>query len=80
MIYTSGTTGHPKGVRRNAPTPEQTANAERMRALIYGLKPNARVILPGPRVSPLAAAMAVTVTTSFCAAGQRSPVQSEPRP
>ena len=31
MIYTSGTTGHPKGVRRNAPTPEQTANAERMR-------------------------------------------------
>ena len=23
MIYTSGTTGHPKGVRRNAPTPEQ---------------------------------------------------------
>ena len=24
MIYTSGTTGHPKGVRRNAPTPEQT--------------------------------------------------------
>jgi long-chain acyl-CoA synthetase len=25
MIYTSGTTGHPKGVRRKAPTPEQTA-------------------------------------------------------
>ena len=25
MIYTSGTTGHPKGVRRNAPTPEQSA-------------------------------------------------------
>jgi len=48
MIYTSGTTGHPKGVRRNAPTSEQTANAERMRALIYGLKPGARVILPGP--------------------------------
>src|ERR1700749_2106628 len=48
MIYTSGTTGHPKGVRRNAPTPEQAANAERMRALIYGLKPDARVILPGP--------------------------------
>jgi long-chain acyl-CoA synthetase len=48
MIYTSGTTGHPKGVRRNAPTPEQAANTERMRALIYGLKPNARVLLPGP--------------------------------
>src|SRR6185437_4218870 len=36
MIYTSGTTGNPKGVRRNAPTPEQSANAERMRALTYG--------------------------------------------
>src|SRR5438874_2625570 len=48
MIYTSGTTGHPKGVRRTAPTPEQAANAERMRGMIYGLKPGARVILPGP--------------------------------
>src|SRR5258705_672963 len=48
MIYTSGTTGHPKGVRRNAPTPEQTANAEAMRGMIYGLKPGARAILPGP--------------------------------
>ena len=37
MIYTSGTTGHPKGVRRNAPTPAQIANAEGMRAMIYGL-------------------------------------------
>ena len=48
MIYTSGTTGHPKGVRRFAPTPEQSANAERMRAMIYGLKPGARALLPGP--------------------------------
>jgi long-chain acyl-CoA synthetase len=48
MIYTSGTTGHPKGVKRNAPTPEQIANAEAMRALIYGLKPGARALLPGP--------------------------------
>jgi long-chain acyl-CoA synthetase len=48
MIYTSGTTGHPKGVRRAAPTPGQIANAERMRALIYGLKPGARALLPGP--------------------------------
>ena len=48
MIYTSGTTGHPKGVRRNAPTPAQTANAEGMRAMIYGLKPGARALLPGP--------------------------------
>jgi long-chain acyl-CoA synthetase len=48
MIYTSGTTGHPKGVRRNAPTPEQSAAAERMRSMIYGLKPGARALLPGP--------------------------------
>ncbi len=48
MIYTSGTTGHPKGVRRAAPTPEQIANAERMRGMIYGLKPGARALLPGP--------------------------------
>ena len=48
MIYTSGTTGHPKGVRRNAPTPEQVANGERLRSLIYGLKPGARAVLPGP--------------------------------
>ena len=48
MIYTSGTTGHPKGVRRNAPTLEQAASAERMRAMIYGLKPGARALLPGP--------------------------------
>ncbi|HEY4986433.1 MAG TPA: acyl-CoA synthetase [Bradyrhizobium sp.] len=48
MIYTSGTTGHPKGVRRHAPTPAQSANAEAMRAMIYGLKPGARALLPGP--------------------------------
>lgn len=48
MIYTSGTTGHPKGVRRNAPSPAQIAAAERMRSMIYGLKPGARALLPGP--------------------------------
>lgn len=48
MIYTSGTTGHPKGVRRYAPTPEQAANAEAMRAMIYGLRPGVRALLPGP--------------------------------
>ena len=48
MIYTSGTTGHPKGVRRNAPTPEQAASVERMRGLIYGLRSNIRGLLPGP--------------------------------
>jgi len=48
MIYTSGTTGNPKGVRRNAPTPEQSAAQERMRAMIYGAKPGVRALLPGP--------------------------------
>jgi long-chain acyl-CoA synthetase len=48
MIYTSGTTGHPKGVRRQAPTPEQAASVERMRGMIYGLRPNIRALLPGP--------------------------------
>ncbi|MEW6642987.1 MAG: acyl-CoA synthetase [Pseudomonadota bacterium] len=48
MIYTSGTTGHPKGVRRNAPTPDQIAASEAMRAKIYGLKPGVRALLPGP--------------------------------
>jgi long-chain acyl-CoA synthetase len=48
MIYTSGTTGHPKGVRRNAPTPDQVVASERLRALIYGLKPGVRALLPGP--------------------------------
>lgn len=48
MIYTSGTTGHPKGVKRYAPTPEQSASMEAMRALIYGLKPGVRALLPGP--------------------------------
>jgi long-chain acyl-CoA synthetase len=48
MIYTSGTTGHPKGVRRNAPTPDQAAASERMRTMVYGLKLGARGLLPGP--------------------------------
>jgi long-chain acyl-CoA synthetase len=48
MIYTSGTTGHPKGVRREAPTEAQAASLERMRAMIYGLKPEIRALLPGP--------------------------------
>src|SRR5207247_1714376 len=48
MIYTSGTTGHPKGVRRDAPTPAQAAAAERMRVMVYGLNPGARALLPGP--------------------------------
>jgi len=37
IIYTSGTTGRPKGVRRPAATPEQTAVSTRMLAQSYGL-------------------------------------------
>jgi long-chain acyl-CoA synthetase len=48
MIYTSGTTGYPKGVRREAPTPAQNAAGDKMRALIYGLRPGLRALLPGP--------------------------------
>lgn len=48
MIYTSGTTGHPKGVKRMAPTPEQEAELDVVRATIYGLKHGIRTALPGP--------------------------------
>ena len=37
IIYTSGTTGHPKGVRRNQPTPEQAAQRHDDGALCHGL-------------------------------------------
>ncbi|WP_421931038.1 acyl-CoA synthetase [Phenylobacterium sp.] len=36
IIYTSGTTGHPKGVRRNPPTPEQAAVSAGMLAYAFG--------------------------------------------
>lgn len=36
IIYTSGTTGRPKGVKRPAPTPEQTAAASAMLGWSYG--------------------------------------------
>jgi long-chain acyl-CoA synthetase len=36
IIYTSGTTGRPKGVRRFAPTPEQTARSGRIIAAGFG--------------------------------------------
>jgi long-chain acyl-CoA synthetase len=48
MIYTSGTTGRPKGVRRQAPTPEEHAKTEALRSLVYGVKPGVRALLPGP--------------------------------
>jgi long-chain acyl-CoA synthetase len=48
MIYTSGTTGRPKGVRRAAPSPAEAKATEGLRALVYGLKPGVRALLPGP--------------------------------
>ena len=48
MIYTSGTTGRPKGVRRNAPTPEEHRKTEQWRSLVYGVRPGVRALLPGP--------------------------------
>ena len=48
MIYTSGTTGHPKGVRREPATPEQTAAYATMLERVYGLAPGARCLIPGP--------------------------------
>jgi long-chain acyl-CoA synthetase len=36
MIYTSGTTGHPKGVRRDPPTPESAAAFAQMVVKIFG--------------------------------------------
>lgn len=48
MIYTSGTTGHPKGVRRTAPTPQEMAATDRMRALVYGMRTGIRAAVPGP--------------------------------
>ena len=48
MIYTSGTTGHPKGVRRDPATPEQSAAYAKMLERVYGLVPGARCLIPGP--------------------------------
>jgi long-chain acyl-CoA synthetase len=48
MIYTSGTTGHPKGVRREAATPEQTVAYVEMIARVYGLVPGVRALVAGP--------------------------------
>ncbi len=54
MIYTSGTTGHPKGVRRNPPTAEETAAWTTIIGHVMGFNPkfgapeNTVTVITGP--------------------------------
>ena len=48
MIYTSGTTGRPKGVRRQAATPEQHQRVIEVVGRIFGLAPGVRSVVPAP--------------------------------
>ncbi len=48
VIYTSGTTGRPKGVRREAPTPEQAEGSAAMGMMVLGLEPGIRTMVTGP--------------------------------
>lgn len=48
IVYTSGTTGRPKGVKRQAATPEQRRAMAEVRATLYRLSPDDRVLVPGP--------------------------------
>ncbi|MEO8296405.1 MAG: acyl-CoA synthetase [Burkholderiales bacterium] len=48
MIYTSGTTGHPKAVRRDPSTPEQTAGYADMTSRVFGVRPGMRALIAGP--------------------------------
>ena len=52
IAYTSGTTGHPKGVKREAATPEQAAAYIALIARVYGITPGAnppaRALVAGP--------------------------------
>jgi long-chain acyl-CoA synthetase len=48
MIYTSGTTGRPKGVKREAATPEQHAESIRVVGAVLGVKPGIHTVVPAP--------------------------------
>jgi long-chain acyl-CoA synthetase len=48
FIYTSGTTGHPKGVRREAATPEQATAMRTLFEAVYNVRPGARAYVGGP--------------------------------
>jgi len=48
MLYTSGTTGLPKGIRRNAATPEQLRLAIEMCRTALGIEPGMRTLISAP--------------------------------
>jgi len=48
MIYSSGTTGRPKGIKREASTPEQAQAYVAQFAAVYGLTPGVRALVAGP--------------------------------
>ena len=59
MVYTSGTTGLPKGIRREAATPQQVSMlAERSRAVL-GIAPGMRALVSAPMYHSAPAAYAV---------------------
>ena len=48
MLYTSGTTGRPKGIRRQAPTPEQVAGSMEKMRRVAGAGPGMRALVSAP--------------------------------
>ena len=48
MLYTSGTTGHPKGVRREPSTEEQTKQVQARAQTVMGHRPGMRTVICGP--------------------------------
>jgi long-chain acyl-CoA synthetase len=62
MLYTSGTTGRPKGIRRNAATPEQALRTVEKSRLCYGVVPGMRALLNAPMYHSAPNAYAVATT------------------
>lgn len=48
MLYTSGTTGRPKGIRRDASTPEHAARSREVMRQVLGLAPGMRALISAP--------------------------------
>ena len=62
MLYTSGTTGRPKGIRRDAATPQQVARTVEKSRLCYGIEPGMRALLNAPMYHSAPNAYAIGVT------------------